>query len=440
VTPTSIDAGEGSPDALDARSSAKRGGAFASLRHRDFAVFWTAALLSNIGTWMQTITVPYALDELTHSTGLVGVGVFFSLFPAIVANPLGGSLADRYSRRNVLICSQGAMMVTAFALWGLWETDSATPFNLIACVTVSGLANGFTNGAWFAFVTELVPPKDMLNAVRLNAMQHQGARAVGPAVAGLVLASFGAGTAFFANGLSFVIVLAALLVIPVRLVTSEAADRMWAHFREGLRYFRARRVLAVSVLTFFVFGFFGQAMIQLVEPFTRRILHADATQYGLLAGAYGIGAVVGALVTVHTEHWRRSRLIVVGGSAVVGSELAFGLAPNYGFALGAITLFGVAWVVTQVSIQTTVQANVQESYRGRVLALYSTAASGAIPLGALIGGAVGQLIDLRTVYVTAALLLMGYGAYAMARFSGLRLFDQTLEHTEHIRSESSRSL
>jgi MFS family permease len=403
------------------------------LRHRDFAVFWTAALLSNIGTWMQTITVPYALDQLTHSTALVGVGVFFTHFPAMVVSPLGGSFADRYSRKKVLLYSQATMMLAAFALWGLWTTNNATPVNLLACVTISALANGINQGPWAALVTQLVPREDMLNAVRLDSMQVQSARAIGPAIAGLTLASLGAGMAFFVNGLSFVIVLAALVVIPARfVVASGSAGTTWAHFREGVRYVRERRVLAVPVLTFFVFGFAGPGLIQLAEPFTRHVLHGSATQYGLLASAYGVGAVLGAIVTLRTEHLRRSQLFVAGGCMVAGSEFAFGLAPGYGSALGAFTLFGLAWVVSQVSLRTTVQANVQESYRGRVLALYSTAGSGGVPLGALIGGAAGQVLGLRIIYVTGAVLLMVYVAYLVIRFSRLRLLDQAIDHTGHI--------
>src|SRR5207247_1668349 len=126
-----------------------------------------------------------------------------------LAAPLGGSLADRHSRKRVLLWSQSVMMLAAFALWALWESHAATPVNLLACVTVSALASGITQGSWFAFVTQLVPREDMLNAVRLNVVQMHTARAIGPAIAGLVLASFGAGMAFFINGVSFIVVLAA---------------------------------------------------------------------------------------------------------------------------------------------------------------------------------------------------------------------------------------
>src|SRR5262249_4033845 len=152
---------------------------------------------------------------------------------------------------------------------------------VLICVVVSGLANGVTQPAWFAFVTQLVPREDMLNAVRLNTVQNQGARTFGPGVAGLVLATLGPGAAFFGNGVSFVIVLAGLAGIPHRRAEEGANGiGIWSHFREGVQYVRERRVLAATTLTFFVFTFFAPAIVQLYEPFARRVLHVGAGQYG----------------------------------------------------------------------------------------------------------------------------------------------------------------
>jgi MFS family permease len=423
------------PATTDATSPALHDGAFASFRHRDFAMFWTAALFSNTGTWMQTLTVPFVVDQLTHSTALVGLSAFLMFFPFVLVAPIAGSLADRHSRRNVLLWSQTVMMVAAFGLWALWATGVATPANLLACVVVSALANGINAPAWSAFVTQLVPREDMMNAVRLNIMQVTGARAVGPAVGGLVLATLGPGAAFFANGVSFVLVLVTLFAIPDRPVGDIATTtRVLAHFREGVRYVRRRRVLAAATLTFLMLGLFGQSVVQLVEPFTRRVLHVGAGQYGLLVGAYGIGAILGSFIAVFGSRWRRSRMTICGIGLFVCAQIVFGLAPGYAVALGATMTLGTAFIVCHMSIQTAVQVNVDETHRGRVLSIYFSAFFAGGPIGALIGGVTGQLVGLRATFVAAALALLAYTIYASARYERFRLFDQSIEPSHQPRA------
>src|SRR4051812_44822133 len=258
------------------------------MHYRDFSLFFSAALLSNTGTWMQTITVPYVLDQLTHSTVWVGVGAFCTFFPATVVGPVAGSLADRYSRRTVLLCSQVVLMLSALALWGVWVSGIATPPLIVGCVIVGAIGAGITIAAWQSFVPQLVPPEAMVSAVRLNGMQFTGARAFGPALAGLVLAQFGPGTAFLANALSFLLVIGALLLIRARpQKMAAAAGSVLAQFRDAIRYIRKRAVLIVSVLGALFSSLLGVSMIQLAEPFARQVLHEGAGKYGLLVAAYG---------------------------------------------------------------------------------------------------------------------------------------------------------
>ncbi|MGH9027654.1 MAG: MFS transporter, partial [Acidimicrobiia bacterium] len=186
---------------------------FTVFRHRDYTVFWSGALVSNTGSWMQTATVPFVLFELTGSTTWLGVSAFLAFFPALLVGPLAGTLADRVSRRGVILCAQSVMMVVAFSLWAFWVTGNATPGIIVIHLCVSGLAAGISIASWQAFVPQLVPPGDLVNAVRLNSMQFMAARAFGPALAGIALAVFGPGTTFLANALSFVVVIAAILAV-----------------------------------------------------------------------------------------------------------------------------------------------------------------------------------------------------------------------------------
>ena len=403
------------------------GGALAAIRHRDFALFFSAALLSNTGTWMQTITVPYVLDQLTHSTVWVGVGAFCTFFPATVVGPLAGSLADRYSRRTVLLLSQIVMMLSALALWAVWVSGEATPALIVGCVVVGAVGAGITIAAWQAFVPQLVPPEALISAVRLNGMQFTGARAFGPALAGLVLAQFGPGTAFLANALSFLVVIGALLMIAARPVARmAAAGSVFAHFRDGLRYVRQRAVLIVAVLGALFSSLFGVSMIQLAEPFARQVLHEGAGKYGLLVAGYGAGAIVGSIVTVaRGDAVRRSTLTLVGFAIFVAAEVTFGLAPVYALALVGLFGIGLAQVFAMVSCQTAVQVNVDEHYRGRVLSIYVMCFFAGTPVGALIGGIAAEWIGLRATVVGSAVLLAGTISLTLQRYPGFRVLDES---------------
>ena len=403
------------------------GGALAAMRHRDFALFFSAALLSNTGTWMQTITVPYVLDQLTHSTVWVGVGAFCTFFPATVVGPLAGSLADRHSRRTVLLVSQVVMMLSALALWAVWISGEATPALIVACVVVGAVGAGITIAAWQAFVPQLVPPEAIISAVRLNGMQFTGARAFGPALAGLVLAQFGPGTAFLANALSFLVVIGALLMIAARPVARLAATgSVLAHFRDGMRYVGKRAVLIVAVLGALFSSLFGVSMIQLAEPFTRQVLHEGAGKYGLLVAAYGAGAITGSIITVaRGDAVRRSTLTLVGFAIFVAAEVTFGLAPAYALALVGLFGIGLAQVFAMVSCQTAVQVNVDEHYRGRVLSIYVMCFFAGTPVGALVGGIVAEWVGLRATIVGSAVLLAGVIGLTLLRYPGFRVLDET---------------
>ncbi|MFI5054242.1 MAG: MFS transporter, partial [Acidimicrobiia bacterium] len=401
--------------------------ALAAMRHRDFKLFWSAALLSNTGTWMQTITVPFVLDQLTHSTVWVGVGAFCTFFPATIVGPLAGSLADRYSRRSVLLWAQTLMMVGAFTLWGIWVSGVATPQLIVACVTVCAIGAGITVASWQAFVPQLVPPEAMLSAVRLNSMQFTGARAFGPALAGLVLAQFGPGTAFLANGLSFLLVIGALFLIPARPVADGGVGgSVLRHFREGMRYVGDRPVLVLAVLGALLSSLLGVSVIQLAEPFARQVLHVNAGKYGLLVGAYGAGAILGSIVTVaRGDRFRRSRLTLVGFGLFVAGEIAFGLAPGYAVALCGLFVIGLAQVLAMVSSQTAVQVNVDERYRGRALSIYVMCFFAGTPIGALIGGIAAEVIGLRATVIGAAVLLALSVGVLFVKFRGFQVLDES---------------
>jgi MFS family permease len=414
-------------DAGAAAAPSPRSGALAAFRSREFSVFFSAGFLSNTGTWMQTVTVPYVIDQLTHSTALVGVSAFATFFPATVIGPLAGSLSDRYDRRNVLIWAQVVMMVMATALWITWATGAATTALILVLVVISALGAGITTAAWQSFVPQLVPRSDLLSAVRVNSMQFTAARAFGPALAGLVLATLGPSWAFGANAVSYLCVIGALFFIsPKPPLHPDTSSRVLAHFREGVRYVRQRAVLFIAMLMVMLIALFGVAIVQLVEPIARHVFHVGAGRYGLMTGAYGLGAVIGGVFMVaFGDTFRRSRLAITGLALMAIGVIFLGATPVYGVALGALLAMGLAQVLCMVSCNTAIQLNVDESYRGRVSSIFTMSFFAAGPIGALVGGIIGDLLNLRVTVVAAGVVLAACLVLALVRFHGLRPLDQS---------------
>lgn len=404
-------------------------GVLDALHYRDYVLFWCGAIVSNTGAWMQTITAPYVVFQLTHSTAWVGFTAFMAFGPALLIGPVAGSLADRFPRKQVVLATQVAMMVVAFALWAVVVTDSASPGIIVGLLCVSGFAAGVNIASWQAFVPQLVPPEAMLNAIRLNSMQFTAARAFGPALAGLVLAEFGPATAFMANALSYLLVIAALLTIhprPIEMPTE--FPRVMDHFRAGVAYVRRSKALVLAVLTITVLSFFGSSVIQLAAPLASDVFDVGKAEYGLLVGAFGAGAVVGSLLTLaFGDRVLRSRLAITGLVVFAAGEVLLGAAPSYAIGLVGLVGMGVAYILVAVSLNTSVQARVDESHRGRVVSIYLMGLLAGVPLGALLGGALAESVGLRETIVGGGTVVGAFAVVALIAYDGMRPLDEGLD-------------
>lgn len=401
---------------------------FGVLRHRDYGLFFWAALVSNSGTWMQTVAVPFVLFELTHSTTWLGIGAFMAFFPALIVGPLAGSLADRFSRKTILIVTQCALMVGAFGLWGAWIAGIATPGVIVALLFASGVASGINIAAWQAFVPQLVPPAELLDAVRLNSMQFVGARAFGPALAGLVLDAWGPGACFFLNAVTYVLVVGALVAIRPRVVARDKdAGAVLQHFREAWRYVRARQALLLPVVTITVVSFFGSSVVQLAPAFAK-LFHVGKDAYGLLVAAFGVGALLGSVVVgLYGNRIRRSALTFVAVLGLVAGQALLAEAPTYLLGLLGMLSMGVAYVLLATAMNTTVQSAVDETHRGRTISIYLMGLLAGVPLGALLQGELASVVGLRATVLGAAVVLGTLVVVAAARPGGLRALDEPEE-------------
>lgn len=381
----------------------------AALAVPEFRRFWVGALVSNSGSWMQNVSVPFVLYRLTESAGWVGAASFAQFLPAVLLGPLGGSLADRFPRRTVLLVAQSAMAVVSLVLWGLWASGAAEPWSITALVAVLGGISGISIGSWQAFVSELVPRRLLLNAVTLNSAQFNGARAFGPALGGVVLATLGPSGAFALNALSYVAVLFALASIRPRTaaVTDGAArPSVLAETRDAIAYIRRVPGIAACVVVIAFVGFFGSPVFPLLVVFAEEVFGVSDALYGVLGASLGIGGVLATpFVAGRGSGLLRSRL-AGGGLLLYALALsAFALAPVFPLAVVALVVAGGAYLTVSSTLNTTIQIQVDEARRGKVLALYVMGLTGSYPIGALVQGWVADLVGVRAVTAASGAVL-----------------------------------
>ncbi len=389
-----------------------------AFRYRNFTLFWFGALVSNTGSWVQNITVPFVIYQITGEAGWLGASTFLQFLPFAIAGPIGGALADRYHRRTVLLITQSGMALVALALWGMWIGGVRSPLAILAVVFAGGLVAGLNIPSWQAFVSELVPRETLLNAVTLNSAQFNAARAFGPAIGGLVLGLIGISWAFLLNAVSFAAVIAALVLITVpRLVKESRAERpsVIGGFVESYRYSRARPGIWVCLVVVLALGGLGSPLNQLFAVFADQVYDVGDVAYGFLGAAAGFGAILGTpLIVGRGSQLSRSRLtdlaMLVYGLAVV----AFGLSPVYVLGLLTLVVTGGGYLAIASTLNTTVQLHVDEKMRGKVLALYVMCLTLALPFGGLLQGLLAQAIGPQ---LAVAIFGCGFlGVWAWLRF------------------------
>jgi MFS family permease len=392
-------------------------GSWASLRHRDFAIFFTAASISNAGSWMQSVAVPVLLFDMTGKAAWLGLASAATLGPAVLITPYAGALSDRVSRRAILIATQTVQMIASAVLLWFYGVGSLTPWWIISISLVNGVATGFQSSTWQSFVPMLVPKELLLDAVRLNSMQYTLARAIGPASAALVMAAWGPGWAIFANAITYLLVLIALVVVnptpnstvaksaPVREVITEGARYVWAH--PGLR---------LTVGLAFVTSFCGQSLYGLAAAMSKRIYHHPSSGNAGLLTALGIGALISSGVAVTLgKRLPRSRQAFTGLSLYSVGLVLIPLTRNYSVGLLGFGFIGMAHLQMAVALNTTAQASVPDQYRGRVMSFYMMGILGGLPLGAVIYGRLGDSIGLRDVLAIDAAIVTTVIAVFTAR-------------------------
>ena len=376
----------------------------AAFRYRNFALFWTGALISSTGGWVQNVTIPFVIYQLTDSEAWVGFAGFCLLIPAAACGPLGGTLADRFDRRRVLIIMQAAQAVVALGLCLYWSSGGRSPWAIVAMAALSGAFSGMMIGSWQAFVSELVPREALLNAVTLNSAQFNAARAFGPAIGGIVLALLGPSWGFLINAVSFLAVIGALLLIRLDRVVEKVTGKMQVmrDFKETIGYVRRAPGIRTCLIVVAGLSFADSPLFQFVVVFAEEVFRVDTWVFGVLSAALGIGAILATPFVAGRGGSIPRRRLVGGAMALNGASLVlFALSPNAWFGFFFLMGAGAGYLAIASSLNTTIQLQVDETMRGKVLAFYVLGVTLVAPIGALLQGVMVNAVGARAAFTMA---------------------------------------
>lgn len=369
---------------------------FASLSVRNYRLWATGALVSNVGTWMGRVGQDWlVLTELTdHSSAALGVVTGLQFLPFILLAPWAGSLADRFPKRRILLLTQTLLAVTSLLTAVLVVTGSVQLWMIFALAFLQGLITAVDNPARQAFVSEVVPADVLPNAVALNSASFNAARLIGPGLAGLVIAAFSTGPVFVLNTISFVSVIVALTLLDTSKLNAPRFARGRGSVREGVRYVRNRPDIKLVLFLVFMLGTFGMNFQITTALMATQVFHKGAGEYGLLGSIMAIGSLTAALMTARRNHPQLRTLLL----ALVGFVLATAgasLAPSYLVFAIALVPVGLTSLTAMTTANAMVQTRVAPEMRGRVMALYMAVFMGGTPLGAPLIGWIGQLFGSR---------------------------------------------
>ncbi len=391
-----------------------------ALRHPNFRLYVTGQLLSTMGTWMQIIAHGWLVYQLSQSELMLGVVGFASAIPALLVTPWGGVIVDRVSKRKLMIITQICAMLLAFILAALTFTGIVEVWHVLVLTVCTGMINAFDGPARQAFVVEMVGREDMPNAIAINSMTFNSARVVGPAIAGFLLVTLGAGWCFLINGISFLAVIGGLLAMRLpELAARNGQVNAWRQLRSGVGYAIHTNEVGALLLIALSLSLFGITYSTVLPAFVDRVLHQDAGAFGAINMASGIGAVSAAvLVARYGDRGQRGRWLKRLALTYPVVLIAFGLNSYYPLALALSVLLGIGFMSQFTLINTLLQTQIVDEMRGRIMSLYTLTFFGLAPFGNLAMGALSEVWGIgQTIAVSAliALALMSVIFYKIPR-------------------------
>jgi MFS family permease len=395
--------------------------AFAAFTYRDFRVLWFGAFTSTVGTWMQKVAQSWLILELTKSAFYLGLDDFLGQLPILLLTLIGGVIADRHDRRQLLIASQYVQMGTALTLAALVYLGNVNIWHILTLSFIAGLAQAFGGPAYQSLVPTLVEKKDLPNAIALNSIQFNLARVFGPLLAGATLAAFGTALCFALNGVSFLVVIVALLSLSIKHIPQTERKPILQDLKGGLSYVRGQPAITALTVLAFLTTFLGLPLLTFLPIFARDIFHGGVGRYSVMMAFSGAGAVIGALVVAWLGRFKHM------GLALLLVQLTFGVLIT-AFALSRmvwlsnVLLFftGAALLIVFSMTASLVQLIVPDHLRGRVVSIYMVAFRGGMPLGSLWGGYAASLSSAPYVLAINGALVSLVALYFLVRSHGVR--------------------
>jgi MFS family permease len=390
--------------------------ALRALRHRNFQLFFGGQLISLTGTWMQSVAQSWLVYRLTGSVVLLGFVGFAGQIPVFLLAPFGGAVADRRNRHRILVATQTASMLLAFALATLTLTGRITEAEIFTLAALLGLVNAFDIPARQAFVVDMVGKDDLINAIALNSSMVNGARIVGPAVAGILVASVGEGWCFFLNAVSYVAVICGLLMMRTKAQARvPLPGSALANIAEGFAFVARTAPVRALLLLLGLVSLMGMPYAVLMPIFADKILGGGASSLGLLMGASGAGALVGALSLAMRRGVRGlGRWVAISSAGFGASLILFSFSRSFWLSAALLLPAGFSMMVEMASSNTLIQAMVPDALRGRVMAVYSMMFMGMAPIGALLAGVLANHLGApRTVALGGAVCIVGAAAFGL---------------------------
>jgi len=388
---------------------------FRALKHRNFQLFFAGQLTSLIGTWMETTAQLWLVYRLTGSAALLGVFGFANQIPILLLASVGGYVGDRYNRHKGVIWTQTLAMVLAFLLAGLTLANAITVWELILIAFLRGVVNAFDVPIRQAFLVQMVGREDLPNAIALNSSIFNGARVVGPALAGFAIVWIHEGWCFFLNGMSFLAVIGALLAMRIEKTEPKPqTESPLRNFLQGFHFAMRDRPIRSALLLLSMLSLLGLQYSVFLPIFANDVLHRGARGFGLLMSAAGVGAVLGALQFAARTNFKGMAKWIAAMSVVCAVGLIV-FSESQMFWLSSLMLFFVGFAATSqmAATNTTVQNRVPDELRGRVMAVYATMFMGIQPIGSLLAGGVAKHLGApHTLLVFGILCLIGSGVFA----------------------------
>jgi MFS family permease len=383
---------------------------FKSLRHYNYRLYWISQLISVTGTWMQNIALAWLVVTLTGSAVALGTATALQFLPILLLSLFAGVFIDRLPKRKIIIATQSLSAVQAFALWILAALKVVTLWEIYALSLFIGFVNALDQPGRQAFVAEMVPDEDVGNAIALNSLLFNAARTVGPAIAGVTIALVGVAPSFLLNGVSYLAIIVALLMMRVsqlRIFPSNVSSTMREGLKEGISFAVNDTVIASILIVLIFVGTFGYNYSTVLPLLVKFIMNGGPEMFGVLTAALGIGSMIGAILVAGRQ--QPTRRFIYTFAVVFGLiDLAMALSRVYVLTVILLVALGVASIAYIASTNTSLQMNSPMHLRGRIMGLYVVIFAGSTPIGALFTGFIAEWIGTaQMIFIEGMLCLVG---------------------------------